>query len=425
MTTLPRVLFAISELPTNPLSVKDIRAGMVAVSGAISCSLLVIDGLARRGHRVGFVVLRGPAEVDISATTFTSLEEALSWVGPGWVIKVSWGDESALEQLLLAGCCPLIWTHVHLSTRYIEALSRGQISGILFVSDLARLPHLHRRAYRKLGRVHNPLNPAFKRAEAVASESRHGAKRVVFTGHVGEVKGAHRLFQMWPKVRQRVPAAKLLVCGSNQLYGCRRVLGKYGVAEPEFETKYLAPLERQSGSLEASGLELTGLMTPAQLRDLYPGMSLGVVNCNWNGSTETFCCSAVEMLATGLPVFSFARGALPETIGRSGGAVLATRADLDVATKQIAHLLTTPDRLLALSKMGRAYVESAYDLDSILNHWERLLSDSPEHLYENTPWDYHRSRRYYLKRTVGRLGLERLEETARRVARRILRRRGD
>ena len=47
--------------------------------------------------------------------------------------------------------------------------------------------------------------------------------------------------------------------------------------------------------------------------------SLGFINFNWDSFTETFCCAAMEILATELPVFSYAAGALPETLGQTGG----------------------------------------------------------------------------------------------------------
>jgi hypothetical protein len=86
------------------------------------------------------------------------------------------------------------------------------------------------------------------------------------------------------------------------------------------------------------------------LRERYFGAALGIVNCNWTIATETFCCAGVEMLATGTPVFSFARGVLPESLGRTGGAVLAPRPDLDRA----ADLHNDPARLRAMGTAGRA-----------------------------------------------------------------------
>jgi hypothetical protein len=62
------------------------------------------------------------------------------------------------------------------------------------------------------------------------------------------------------------------------------------------------------------------------------------------------------MLATGLPVFSVARGALPESIGRSGAALLARHELVVHSAREFADLVMYPGRLARLCAAGRAYV---------------------------------------------------------------------
>ena len=117
-------------------------------------------------------------------------------------------------------------------------------------------------------------------------------------------------------------------------------------------------------------MRMAGLLSPLALRDLYSESALGVANLNWDADTETFCCSAVEMLASSLPVFGVARGALPETIGRSGGAFLTENPDLPGAASELVRLLRAPERLDAAGRAGRHYVLEHYALAGSLQHWE-------------------------------------------------------
>ncbi len=417
MAAAPKLLFVLKELPRPVVAVDDLTTGKAAVSGSVSSSLIVADRLGRRGRQVG-VLIRGKQLAQGRFTSFTELSEALAWLDGGQVVWSSWGDEETLPYLQAAGCRPLIWLHVQMTDALLAALEDGRLAGMILVSDTGRLPFLHRSCSRRLGRAYNPLNPFFAEdsAEAVG---RYKSLRVIFAGHLSEYKGAHGALKMWRQVRRRLPSATLTLCGSNRLYGEDRQQGPLGLSDPAFEEAYLAPLVREYGSLEAAGVRMAGLLTPAELKSLYHGAALGLVNCL--GAPETFCCSAVEMLATGLPVFSFAQGALPETIGPTGGAVLAPRPDLNQGAESLADLLQKPERLEALGRAGRAYVRQAYEGESLIDHWEKLLAGGPEHLDRETgPWRAARSLRYYTERLCGRLGLQAPLRLAKSTARRLL-----
>jgi glycosyltransferase involved in cell wall biosynthesis len=227
---------------------------------------------------------------------------------------------------------------------------------------------------------------------------------VVYAGAAGPTKGMHRLLQMWRHVRRVHPGVRLCLAGTERLCGNARELGPFGFARPDFELRYVAPLVAEFGSLEAANIELLGLLSPRQLCDLYASASLGVVNMNWSEYGETFCCAATEMLATGLPVFSVARGALPETIGRSGGAVLTGQESAEAAARELCELVADPSRLARLGAAGRSYVRQAYGLERILDEWERLLRQDGQIEGLCGAWRGPRNAQYLLERAAGRLG---------------------
>lgn len=401
---LPRVLFFLPSLPRDTVSVRGLREGSEATSGSHSSSLLIADGLAARGHSVGVFIHGGQKLTGSAVQVFDNLAQGLVWSGrSGKVVWCSWGDEGSLASLRAAATPPLMWVHTGVIPGFLRLLEQGQIAGLITVSDSARLPSLHSSHYRRIGRAYNPLGSFFAAAPKRSTAPR-SSPQLVFAGYLGESKGAHRVLQLWPQVREQLPEATLVLAGSGRLYGDRRPLGPLSVAEPDFEARYLRPLVERFGSLAASGVTLAGLLSPRALRDLYRESTLGLANLNWDGDTETFCCSAVEMLASSLPVFGVARGALPETIGHSGGAFLAQTPDLRASAGEVARLLRAPDRLAAAGRAGRQYVLARYSLERSLEHWEKLLASDPQQLHARTGrWAGPRGVRFWAEAACGRL----------------------
>jgi glycosyltransferase involved in cell wall biosynthesis len=135
--------------------------------------------------------------------------------------------------------------------------------------------------------------------------------RVAFIGATNESKGFHHLLAAWPNVVERVPEAELHVFGSTGLHRPDAPTGTTGVMTPEFEQKYWRSL---------SGIHLRGSVGREELFAELKKTRVAVVNPNVTGSTETFCLSAVEAQACGVPVVGGAAQGLFETVddGRSG-----------------------------------------------------------------------------------------------------------
>jgi glycosyltransferase involved in cell wall biosynthesis len=397
-----RCLFVIRDLPRPVVSGKALIRAEEALSGTHASGLLVAEGLARRGHEIGICIVHGQRLLDSAVRGFPSLEAAVSWVEGGRVVWLSYGDDSVMSRLSALRLQPLIWTQLPVSWSEREWLESGQVVGIVVVSDTARVPLLRSARHGRVGRIYNPLPPLFADATTEPAD-RFRRRVVVYAGAAGPTKGLHRLLEMWRHVRKAEPGVILRIAGTGRLYGSQRELGAFGIASPEFESRYVAPLAAEFGSLAAAGVELVGLLSPRELRDLYGGASLGIVNMNWHEYTETFCCAATEMLATGLPVFSVARGALPETVGLSGGAVLTRHESAAGAAEELTELIVDPERLARLGAAGQAYVRAAYRWDMIIDEWEQLLHHAADIETLCGPWRGPRSARYYLELAAGRL----------------------
>jgi glycosyltransferase involved in cell wall biosynthesis len=415
---IPRTLFVFRSLPRPAVSVAGVLAGSEALSGTDGSGVLVAEGLARRGHEVACVVLDGRTLSDATFATAPTLADAASWVGNGRIVWVYQGDDVILDRLNEVGLTPSVWAHIHVSQTNRHWLETGRIRDLFTVSDTARIGLLRSRAHGRSGRMYNPLAPAFEASSAASCvPDRFARRRVVFSGHPSTTKGAHRLMRIWAHVRAIDSTATLHLAGTGRLYGDGRPLGPHGISHPDFEAKYVAPLVAKFGSLDAAGVHPCGLLNPQELRALYEQSSLGVVNPNWGDYTETFCCAAVEMLATGLPVFSVARGALPETVGPSGGVHLSNQEEPEREAEELLALLGDTQRLRELGEAGAEYVRREYGLPVTVERWERMLG-SPSNIESLIDsWRGPCTTRYWIERTTGMLGLGRLLDWVRDATR--------
>jgi glycosyltransferase involved in cell wall biosynthesis len=392
----------IRDLPRPVVSADAVLLGDEALSGTHTSGLLVAEGLARRGNEVGICIVHGQAVVDSALHGFPTLEAAAHWIEDGLVIWLSYGDDSILDLLSALSLEPVVWTQIPVSWSNRAWLESGRIVGIVTASDSSRVSMLRSNKHERVGRIYNPLAPFFANSGA-QPPGRFDRRVVVYAGAAGPTKGLHRLLEMWTFAHRADPTAKLVLAGTGRLYDNQRELGPFGIASPDFESRYVAPLAAEFGSLTGAGIELAGLLSPRELLDVYSGASLGVVNMNWSEYTETFCCAAVEMLATGLPVFSVARAALPETVGLSGGAVLTRQESLELAAREFNALLADPTRLAKLGSTGQKYVRSAYEVERIVDAWEQLLRYNADIETLCGRWRGPKTPRYFVELIAGRL----------------------
>jgi len=383
------------------ISVRGLVTGHEAMSGTHSTSLLVADGLAQRGWDVGMLTLDGGRLTETSIVTFNDFTQAHSWLGSNRAVWSYHGDAGIMEKFRKVNIRPVVWSHIDLSSEISDWLDQDWITGVITVSDFCRLALLHHSKHRRIGRIYNPLNPFYAGDDGTQRIGLKYPRQAVFSGYVGESKGAHRVFQCWRHVRRALPDAQLVVAGSAKLYRDDASLGAFGVARPEFEERYIYPLVQEFGSLEKAGVHLVGLLSPVELRSLYQRSSLGVINLNAHNATETFSCSGVEMAACGLRVFSMASAALPETVGFTGNAVLVTRPAQLVPA--FVEALSQPKDLKNIEAQ-QLQIRDRYRLSRIVDYWEELLLAHADRFYDLAgPWQYNKNFRYVVKKMLARI----------------------
>ncbi|WP_338456538.1 glycosyltransferase, partial [uncultured Alteromonas sp.] len=353
---------------------------------------------------IGLFILSGKEIKSDSITSFNSLEDAIRWKGTGKLILCTSDDESALERVSAFDTDFFLWLHVHLNHRLIEQLERFVFQKLICVSDTVRLTGLHSFRSNELIRIYNPLSPHFIASHKNTVSSRE-RKSIVFSGFIGENKGIQHLLLLWPKIKEYNKEFKLYVAGSGKLYDTNAKLGEFGVASAKFETLYLVPLIEKFGSFDNADIYFLGSLKPHDLRALYQKCAIGVVNLNQWESTETFCCTGVEMVASGLQVLCLKRGALQETLGVFSLVNLICVNDL-VNLPEILESMSNQEVSEATRARDLHLIKKRYALNTICEEWRRLLRG--DEVFALQEWNSSKGKRYYTERLFGLLKLSRL-----------------
>lgn len=399
-----KVLFVIPRLPDDEVSLALVCKGLKGVSGTIGTILQVMDGLFCRGYDVETWVVSKQRLIDTNIYQYTDEQMAIEAGRSSIVVQCMWDNDEILAKLNNGGIKPWLWTHVPLTDQVIVQLNNSRLDAVFVVSDTIRLPSLHTRRHCAVGRVYNPLNKLW--LDGISFARRYNSKKIVFAGFLGESKGVHRILQSWPLIKRAVTDATILIIGGLQLYRLNFEFGGLGISTPDFENKYLLPIIDEFGSFDNAGIEFTGILSPSEIRELYLQSTLGFVNFNTHEFTETFCCTAIEMLATGLPILSVAAGALPETVGRSGGACLVSSYSPQIMAEKTISLLNDPKQLERMGQKGKDFVKNEYELNHIIKSWENMLSSSVLDLAKlNTSWNGPRNCRYFIGLILGKIGI--------------------
>lgn len=326
--------------------------------------------------------------------------QRIEGIPPEWVAVVA-GLAEGLERAVALGCdllvfrpgfagaddwpaleatrLPLLaWLHnlgCHEAWRYdaLPSLRRWVlVSGPQ--ADFFRHSRLLRRAAVIPNFVFTPPAPARSLAQVAASGD------LGYMGALTPFKGFHLLARHWGEIARRHPTARLRVFGGANLY-------QGGEARPlsPYERHCRALLERGGGGDRVVFEGSQGLERYGRLGELR------AVVVNPSGRDETFCLSAAECGAWGLPVIAGRRHALIDTVeaGRTGLLVRGGRELVEACST----LLEDPQRAFDLGRRARVSVAERFDPDATLRRWLALFAEvrsgaAPQPLAPATPWHH-------------------------------------
>ena len=197
---------------------------------------------------------------------------------------------------------------------------------------------------------------------------------VVYIGSLVQEKGFHILAKVWPRVIARVPSASLKVIGTGQVYNDSAELGRWGVADEEYERKFRPYLADKEGNPDKS-VEFLGRVGAKEKISILQQADIGIVNPNWDPKigTETCSMTTIEFQACGIPVISAAEdGSLDTIVPRCTGLLNHNEHSLMV---YIVRLLENKKLREQYGCNATEYIQSKFDYEKICSQWRDLFWD--------------------------------------------------
>jgi glycosyltransferase involved in cell wall biosynthesis len=191
---------------------------------------------------------------------------------------------------------------------------------------------------------------------------------VVHIGTMVPQKNFHLVAQAWPKILSRHPAARLVVIGSGSVYGAGGTLGPWGIADVEYEKRYMIPYLAGPDGHPHPSVKFVGKMG-LEKKALIARAIVGIPNPT--GDNENCPGTNIEMSACGTAVVSGARyGSLDTVVSGSTGLLGNGQEDL---IDNVVFLLKNPDVAQQYGENGISFICRRYNYNSVIKEWENLF----------------------------------------------------
>ncbi len=221
----------------------------------------------------------------------------------------------------------------------------------------------------KMDYVINPFVPPS--SDLVRKEEeiqKTGEKWVTFMGSLVPDKNFHYLSDIWKNIVRQVPEARLHVIGTGRLYEPDKVMGKYGLAQEDYEERILKGITDENGKI-LDTVVFHGILGEEKY-DVFKNTYAGVANPM---ATETFCLVAIEMESCGVPVISRRKNGLVDTVrDKETGLLYSRMEDLE---KTLLLLLTDEDMNRRFSEAAADFARTAFLPEKVLARWPQIIKE--------------------------------------------------
>lgn len=196
-------------------------------------------------------------------------------------------------------------------------------------------------------------------AERMDNRENHN---VVYMGAIHWGKGFHLLAKAWPEIIRSVPDAQLYVIGSGQLYDKNIPLGKFGIAEQDYEDLFMPYLVDKDGEIIPS-VHFLGVLGEGK-NEIMGKCKVGVPNPS--GNTECLPITTIEMQLMGCSLTTIRHHAYLDTVYNKD---FLYKKPYCLAEYVVKRLMGEPDDF---SQVYR-FISTRFDSGNSLARWENLL----------------------------------------------------
>ena len=286
-------------------------------------------------------------------------------------------DNESRESIAQSSIPVIIWSHNFINAKDAEFIVRtNSIKLNVFVGKQQYDSYIDHPIIEKSAYIPNMYPDT--QTETRIQDSR----TVVYMGALIERKGFLELCDIWPKVLQYVPDAKLKVIGSGNLYSDGK-MGELGIASPAFEAKIR---NRLSDNVLLGRVEFLGKMG-AEKHKIFSKASVGVLNIS--GGRETFGMGVLEMASNFCPVVTKATTGYYDTVENGvTGFLCGSKSEV---CSRIIYLLLNKDKNEEMGIAAKNYIKE-FAPDNVMPLWfcyiEQIKSGSvkPKNLPQSAPF---------------------------------------
>lgn len=357
----------------GPISLENIWSGQHGYGGSVA-RLRILFWLTERGHDVHLIgnVQSGNLRGVSASSGVNLLESGALSENPELSVLIlndAPSDENWQKIAHRPNIIRLYWAGVTFPFIWLERIRDGSLHRIVCVS------RFHRDLFR-IYRGFEHIEYSYSGVDldlidrAVCSEFTDPT--VLFVSMPRRTKGFHNLLRAWKYVRAEIPNACLRVCGAASMHDPQTRLGRTGVLDAELEEEFPLFFSNPPQSCRQNGIELMGSRGLESVYGDLKGASVAVVNTDWNGSFETYCRSAVEAQAVGIPVVGAKRGSLPEVIQDEVTGILVDKPDPNILSAAIVRLLRDRELSHRMGNSAKDWAHHLSDYNILVQDWEDI-----------------------------------------------------
>lgn len=259
----------------------------------------------------------------------------------------------------------IAWAHVYPSVCELRLMvNASMVKRVVFVGKEEYDAYIDHEIIKKAVSIYNMFNSEY----SVARKENPGPV-VVYMGSLVPGKAFHILARGWPYILKKIPQARLKVIGSGRLYNRNEKLGSYKVAGEAYEKMFIHYLCGDDGKILPS-VEFCGVLGHEKTK-IFHECAVGVVNPS--AKDETFCISAVEMEACGIPIASLGKYGLLDTIKNKQSGLLAK--SYKGIYRNIVKLLKDDKTNRKLGTYARGFVADNFSPERLIVQWDKVFQD--------------------------------------------------
>ena len=191
-----------------------------------------------------------------------------------------------------------------------------------------------------------------------------------FMGAIDRNKGFHNIAKIWTELELKIPNLKLYVIGSGNLYGDNRKMGKFNIAEKVYEEEFMPFFLNQQGKIK-DNVKFFGVLNGKEKLKVMAKAKVGIVNTT--NISETFCISAIEFEALGVPVVSYKKDGLLDTVNNKKTGILIKSNNQML--NAIVTIMNNTEKEKELSQQAKIFVRENFDIYDICDEWRQMFED--------------------------------------------------